>query len=234
MKTKSLVLTTFLLFPLLAGAQSGGFNFYTKAGIDLTSRFETLQIPTEENELFPAPAGSKKNTFSPSIFLETTYNIFPQTELGLGMGYIKRKGFLYQGSIVERGQVETESYKVNRYSSVPLYVTLKQNYALNRNMGLYFKTDLGYSLNKTADTAYRLYQNNIKQFERPIKFKTKDGFYLGLVIGIEYKSLLAELGYYHSNSALSYEQHNPRQRITHSHNSSYNNDALRFSIGFKF
>ncbi|WP_245853289.1 hypothetical protein [Pasteurella oralis] len=128
MKIKSLILITSSLIPAITVAQTSQTNFYVKAGIDLTSRFETLKIHSGFDESYHHFArGSKKNTFSPSIFLETTYNILPQTEVGLGVGYIKRKGFNYYHEY----NLFKEEYKINRYSSIPIYSTFKQNFSLN-------------------------------------------------------------------------------------------------------
>ncbi|MXN88759.1 outer membrane beta-barrel protein [Pasteurella canis] len=234
MKNQTLLLITLSLASVFATAQTNQINFYGKAGVDLTSRFETMKIQAENGSEFPAAAGTKKNTFSPSIFLETTYNVLPQTEIGLGIGYIKRDGFHYSGTFEERpGMFDKETYKINRYSSLPLYFIFKQNYVLNPDTKFYFKSDLGYALNKTKSTWYTSYTNDRKTFEHPIHFKTKDGLYAGLGVGIEYKFLLAELGYYHTNSALTYQSNHRQQKPKDFHNS-YNNDALRLSVGFKF
>ncbi|MFD1805789.1 hypothetical protein ACFSAV_05265 [Pasteurella oralis] len=243
MKNQSLLVTILSLIPVFATAQTGQFNFYGKAGIDLTSRFDAIEIAAfaqdNNNELFTS-SPSKKNTFSASIFLETTYNLLSQTELGFGIGYIKRNGFNYQRIIKDRENVKIrETYKVNRYSSIPLYLTLKQNHSLNQDTKFYFKSDLGYSLNKTPSTVHNEYRldKGINDHPYTINFKTKNGLYLGLGVGIEYKSFLAELGYYHTNSAVTYNNYkkvgvnNPIMEDVHR---SYNNNALRFSIGLKF
>ncbi|WP_249963439.1 hypothetical protein [Histophilus somni] len=237
--------------------RGGNFNFYGKAGIDLTSRFETFKL-TANNDGPPIseiPASSRQNTFSPSIFLETTYNIFPQTEVGLGVGYIKRKGFDHSANWFIFGGGEytpnpadpatantaIETYKVNRYASVPIYVVLKQNIALSQNAKLYFMGNLGYSLNKIEDTKYNYYSDQVSQgnfvlnesLSKPRKMKAKNGLYLGLGVGVEYKSFLAEIGYYHTKSKVTRPNFVEGQGLV-DQTTSYNNDAVRFSIGFKF
>ncbi|STO59906.1 Uncharacterised protein [Canicola haemoglobinophilus] len=254
MKINKLFLTVLSVLPAFAIAQTSGFNFYGKAGIDLTSRFESFQIIGDKDINAPngpyIPTPSKKNTFSPSVFLETTYNVFPKTELGLGIGYIKRKGFKtttiydgnsqgeYQPNVHESTIVGT--YNVNRYSSLPVYLILKQNYPLNQNTNLYFKGNLGYSFNKIRDTQYDHFTDQMQRGTLRKEdgssylsdLKTKNGLYLGLGIGIEYKSFLVELGYYHTNSKITY-QNSTKQGLRYT-STSYNNDALRLSVGFKF
>ncbi|WP_101774944.1 outer membrane beta-barrel protein [Pasteurella oralis] len=233
MKINTLLLTTLSVLPAFAIAQAGQFNFYGKAGIDLTSRFESVEIATIKSPFFNSTIPSKKNTFSPSIFLETTYNILPQTEIGVGMGYIKRKGFNHETSKVymngNNKSVATEKAKINRYSSIPIYLILKQNYPLNQDTALYLKGNLGYSLNKARNTTYTFSLDN-NPYSHPVNVKTKNGLYLGLGAGVEYKSFLAEIGYYHTDSAIKYKFPHDNHNLYES----YNNDALRFSIGFKF
>ncbi|WP_101776439.1 outer membrane beta-barrel protein [Pasteurella oralis] len=240
MKINTLLLTTLSVLPAFAIAQAGQFNFYGKAGIDLTSRFESVEMSTTiRNHFLNSTAiTSKKNTFSPSIFLETTYNILPQTEIGLGMGYIKRKGFNHVASATYRGSSKTETitekFKINRYSSIPVYLAIKQNYPLNQNTTLYFNGNLGYSFNKIRNTTYDIKDSNpTLDYSRAFNLKTKNGLYWGLGMGMEYKSFLVEIGYYHTNSSINIVGiYNGKEYESGYH--SYNNDALRFSIGFKF
>ncbi len=253
----SLVLLSML--PALSHAGGGNFNFYGKAGIDLTSRFETFKL-TANNDGPPIskiPASSRQNTFSPSIFLETTYNIFPQTEVGLGVGYIKRKGFEHSASWFIFGGGDTtyapqvtdpsnastaiESYNIPRYTSLPIYIVLKQNIALSQNTKLYFTGNLGYSINKINDTKYNYYSDQITQgnfvlnegLSKPRKMKAKNGLYLGLGVGVEYKSFLAEIGYYHTKSKVTRPNYVKNIGLV-DQTTPYNNDAIRLTLGFKF
>lgn len=241
MKINTLLLTTLSVLPAFAIAQTGQFNFYGKAGIDLTSRFESVEIaPSIRNHFLNTIAiTSKKNTFSPSIFLESTYNILPQTEIGVGIGYIKRKGFNHVASATHKGinKVETitEKFKINRYSSIPVYLALKQNYPLNPNTTLYFNGNLGYSFNNIRNnTTYDIKDSSpLLSYSRIFNLKTKNGLYLGLGMGIEYKSFLVDIGYYHTNSSINVIGIYNGEKYGSGYHS-YKNDALRFSIGFKF
>lgn len=247
MKINTLLLTTLSVLPAFAIAQTGQFNFYGKAGIDLTSRFESVEIaPSIRNHFLNTTAiTSKKNTFSPSIFLESTYNILPQTEIGVGIGYIKRKGFNHTASATfpntaypnnNATRTVTEKFKINRYSSIPVYLALKQNYPLNPNTKLYFNGNLGYSFNKIRNnTAYDIKDSVpfLISSSRIFNLKAKNGLYLGLGMGIEYKSFLVDIGYYHTNSSINVIGIYNGEKYGSGYHS-YKNDALRFSIGFKF
>ncbi|WP_143432692.1 hypothetical protein [Histophilus somni] len=217
----------------------GNFNFYGKAGIDLTSRFETMRIVLNYNkDVTNLPTSSRQNTFSPSLFLEATYNILPQTEIGLGLGYIKRKGFDHhatwqitpEGNYGIGGDVNViEKYRINRYSSLPIYFTLKQNYAFNANSKFYLKGDIGYSINKIDNTKYIYYTDlDHKTTTTNRNMKARNGLYLGLSIGVEYKSFLADIGYYHAHAKVNYESNGYYSWHP------YNNDAIRLTLGFKF
>ncbi|WP_233121846.1 hypothetical protein [Histophilus somni] len=211
-----------------------------------------MQLRTYLNDDVPSiPASSRQNTFSPSIFFETTYTILPQTEIGLGLGYIKRKGFDHSASwhvhtdgvwVASGDNTAVEYYKINRYSSLPIYFTLKQNYAFNANSKFYLKGDIGYSINKIADTKHKTYTNIVDENvfalheQSPRKMKARNGLYLGLAIGLEYKSFLAEIGYYHTHAAVNYKTKPYKSSMNAGYYAwhSYNNDAIRLTLGFKF
>lgn len=82
--------------------------------------------------------------------------MLPQTELGGGVGFIKRNSFKHisYGIHNETGADvnATEKYQVPRYRSIPLYATLKQNFSFTPNTMLYLKGDLGYAFNRTKST----------------------------------------------------------------------------------
>ncbi|AKO48773.1 hypothetical protein RZ69_07430 [[Haemophilus] ducreyi] len=225
------------------------------------SHFSTFQFGT----LTPI----KNINPSIALSLEATRNIAPNTELGLGIGFIKRNGFNFAKSwLAESYQNQkprpngfgfwlgNEQYKVNRYSSLPIYLTLKQNFKLNghKEINLYIKGDLGYSFNKIKNTYYSLDSKYINAGRSgvpesiffPVNIKAKNGLYYGLAVGAEYKNLLAEIGYYRTHANIVYNgtglyknHYGTYEKLTkdkHTINgkSSYNNDAIRLSVGFKF
>lgn len=134
-----------------AMALNNNFNVYGKVGVDLVSRFDTV-----DPSIYHFSVPHKRNTFSLSAFLELTYNVLPQTELGGGVGFIKRNSFKHisYGIHNETGADvnATEKYQVPRYRSIPLYATLKQNFSFTPNTMLYLKGDLGYAFNRTKST----------------------------------------------------------------------------------
>ncbi len=60
----------------------------------------------------------------------------------------------------------------------------------------------------------------------------KDGAYYGISLGLEYYNFLAEVGYYHTSSRISFAS-SPQKTVAYKQ-VSYNNDAIRLSIGYKF
>lgn len=64
--------------------------------------------------------------------------------------------------------------------------------------------------------------------------KVKNGLYLGLGLGIEYKAFLAEIGYYHTKSKVTRKNYNYEIRNSIYESTSYNNDAIRLTLGVKF
>ncbi|SPY34263.1 hypothetical protein K7G92_001703 [Pasteurella canis] len=235
---KKILLGTFILAATSSAlALDNNVNLYGKVGVDLISRFETV-----DPSVYHFSVPHKRNTFSPSAFLELTYNVLPQTELGGGVGFIKRNSFNHvsYGIHNETGaNVDaTEKYQVPRYRSIPLYVTLKQNFAFTPNTTLYLKGDLGYAFNKTKSTAlnaifYNYTGNGKDHIEKTnINMSAKDGAYYGISLGLEYDNFLAEVGYYHTSSRISFAS-SPQKSVPYKE-VSYNNDALRLSIGYKF
>ncbi|AKO46144.1 hypothetical protein RZ67_07395 [[Haemophilus] ducreyi] len=210
-----------------------------------------------------ALAQSKNLNPSIALSLEATGKIAPNTELGLGVGFIKRKNFNFaktwratsydnQAETPNGSWLGNEKYKINRYTSLPIYLILKQNFRLNDEMRLYVKGDLGYSFNKIKNTHYTLHTEIINNSDlpkeytnTPIDMNAKNGSYYSLSVGAEYKHFLAEIGYYRTNVSLFYKGHgkfidpsfpqaDSRRDYNINKTSSYSNNAIRLSIGFKF
>lgn len=227
-------LAAFLFFSAVGAnaALSDNLNLYAKVGVDLSSRFETLD-PSN----YHFSTAHKRNTFSPSAFLELTYNVQPETEFGIGVGFIKRNGFNHDSS----GKYDPngysydikESYKLYRYNSVPVYATLKQNFKLGDNTNFYIKGDFGYSYNRTKDiTTYSLEDSSHPE-NIPMKMEISNGHYYGVGIGVEYHSFLAEIGYWHTSARMQYGSADGG-KLLNPKETSYNNDAVRLSLGYRF
>ncbi|AAP95705.1 hypothetical protein A6046_01535 [[Haemophilus] ducreyi] len=267
MKIKPLVLAISAM-PVLATASVGDINLYTKVGTDISSRFESFKISHLAKSAMP----KNHSKSSINLFLESTYSLTDNTEVGLGIGYVKRKGQNHVGQqeflrnaweVLNRDQsngadihkidkvIVKEEYKVNRYSSIPLYVTLKQNFPLIQGIDLYLKGDMGYAFNKSKSTAYHFLStligkdiqspNGKERFDALVKTKLNHGLYYGIALGVQYKNLLAEVGYYHTNAKIAYNL-NKLSLLTKTlellpplpQKTSYKNDAIRLSVGFRF
>jgi len=228
-------LAAFLLFSATeaTAAFSDNLNLYTKVGVDLSSRFETL-----DPSAYHFSTAHKRNTFSPSAFLELTYNVLPQTEFGVGTGFIKRNGFKHNshGKYNATGYVDDlkESYKLYRYNSVPIYALLKQNFKLGDNTKFYIKGDFGWSYNRTKDTVLHLDILQSRRLEKtPMKMSVNNGHYYGVGIGVEHHNFLVEIGYWHTSARMRYASTDKYKTILPKE-VSYNNDAVRLSIGYRF
>ncbi|AKO45238.1 outer membrane beta-barrel protein [[Haemophilus] ducreyi] len=268
MKIGSLVLALSAM-PVLATASVGDINLYTKVGTDISSRFEAFKISHLAKSALPTNRGKP----SLNLFLEPTYSLTDTTEVGLGIGYVNRKGQNYVGQqeflrnaweVLNRDQsngadihkidkvIVKEEYKVNRYSSIPLYVTLKQNFPLIHGVQLYLKGDVGFAFNKSKDTAYHFLStligkdiqspNGKERFDALVKTKLNHGLYYGIALGAQYKNLLAEVGYYRTDAKIAYNL-NKLSLLTQTlellptlqqKKTSYKNDAIRLSVGFRF
>ncbi|MFD1805917.1 outer membrane beta-barrel protein [Pasteurella oralis] len=222
-----------------AMALANNLNLYGKVGADFVSKFESI---SPSIYLFSAPS---KNTVSPNLFLELTYNVTPEIEFGVGSGYIRRKSYNYvqygktpQNFSGQIHELDIKEYsKVNRYSSIPLYLIGKYNFNIQPNLAFYIKGDLGYSFNKLKATTHH-YKTDVdilgngqysKDANSYMQTSVTNGHYYGIGIGTEYKNLLAEIAYHHTSARLKY--HTFALRLQ---NVSYDNDAVRFSIGYKF
>ncbi|MGC6406795.1 hypothetical protein ACNO7K_10220 [Bisgaard Taxon 45] len=215
-------------------ALNNNFNVYGKVGADLVSRFDTIAITRNATQ---APKNTAR--FSPSLFAEITYNVTPKTEVGLGLGYIHRKG---SNHIIKQKTDNgnnalidvIEEYPVNRYHSIPLYFLVKHNFYSQSALQSYLKFDFGYAFNKTK-SAINLTEstdfagdNNYITEKHHISLNVENGNYYGIGFGVEYKNILAEITYSHTDARLTYSSKLIRGK------SEYKNDALRFSVGYRF
>lgn len=229
-------LAAFLLFSATeaTAAFSDNLNLYTKVGIDLSSRFETL-----DPSRFHYGTAHKRNTFSPSAFLELTYNVLPQTEFGVGTGFIKRNGFKHKANGIndqrnQRALYGEESYQLYRYNSIPVYAILKQNFVLSEQTKFYIKGDFGWSYNRTKDTELHhtiLQDKNLQKI--PVKMESTNGYYYGVGVGMEHHNFLAEIGYWHTSARMRYVSNSVVTFVPYKE-VSYNNDAVRLSLGYRF
>lgn len=217
-----------------AMALNNNFNVYGKVGVDLVSRFDTIAITRHDTQ---APKNTAR--FSPSLFAEITYNATPKTEVGLGLGYIHRKSSHHiikqktdngNGALID----VIEEYPVNRYNSIPLYFLVKHNFYSQSDLRSYLKVDFGYAFNKTKSTLNLTEStdaagdNNYSTEKHNISLNVENGNYYGIGFGVEYKNILAEIAYTHTDSRLTYSSKLIRGE------SEYKNDALRFSVGYRF
>lgn len=239
---KKIILGVLVLTATNAMALSNNVNLYGKVGVDVVSKFETISPSVHK---FNAPS---KNKVAPGVFLEATYSIVPELEVGVGVGYIKRKSYNYSHlkSIIDDDNHGGVAYnvplieysKVNRYSSIPLYFVGKFNLNLKPDLLVYLQGDFGYSFNKVKSTNHRYlaYEENpaqpgtfVKSRDSIIHTDVTNGKYYGVGVGVEYKNIQLGISYHHSKARLQY--HTRGLALT---NDSYQNDALRLSLGYKF
>lgn len=82
---------------------------------------------------------------------------------------------------------------------------------------LYLKGDLGYAFNRTKSTTLNVilhdYTGNGQDYieKTNINMSAKDGAYYGISLGLEYYNFLAEVGYYHTSSRISFAS-SPQKR----------------------
>lgn len=239
-KMKKIILGVLVLTATNAMALSNNVNLYGKVGVDVVSKFETISPSVHK---FNAPS---KNKVAPGVFLEATYSIVPELEVGVGVGYIKRKSYNYSHlkSIIDDDNYGGAAYnvplieysKVNRYSSIPLYFVGKFNLNLKPDLLVYLQGDFGYSFNKVKSThRYVTYEDFFdngmfrKNRDNIIHTDVTNGKYYGVGVGVEYKNIQLGISYHHSKARLQY--HTRGLALT---NDSYQNDALRLSLGYKF
>ena len=143
--------------------------------------------------------------------VEYMKEVVPNFKLGLGTGYqinAKVEGKRNETEYYVSPGVEYESKtgfedKVY-YDSIPLYVTGKYEFPINKDFTAYAKVNVGYSFNLKKDDAVwtdsakheindadnQLYSNS-KTYSTDVK----DGFYYALGGGVKYKSFFADLMY---------------------------------------
>lgn len=204
-----------LLISLSTVASAQNINLYGKFGFDFNSRYSNTSEIDEEDGLEMGLGFPKKGKNSLGIFLEATKNITPNFELGIGLGYIDRKGSnteILTGKSTEEinGKTNTyytyDKYKAPRYNSFPLYITAKYNFNVESNLRPYIKFDLGYSINKIKSSinAQSIEYKDVPKVEEEYKIglKAKNGLYTGIGAGLEYNNFLVELAYIHTNAKI--------------------------------
>ncbi|MCI7342726.1 MAG: outer membrane beta-barrel protein [Fusobacterium necrophorum] len=224
---KKFLLTLLALSSTTAMAET---HLYGKFASDLVVKYSSVK--EEGKTTFASDRGR-----GAGIFLEATKDIVPNTELGLGIGYIRRSNGKHVNHEYERSVfiekddeiiVETtERYNSPRYASVPLYLVGKYNFDLGMNLKPYIKADLGYSLNHANEkiTKEAGFKANPKvKSQETIKAKVKNGIYAGVAIGAEYNNFLTELSYHYTEAKISLEGKSHK----------YNNNSFSFAVGYKF
>ncbi|MDO4690068.1 MAG: outer membrane beta-barrel protein [Fusobacterium sp.] len=213
---KKLLLSLFVV-SAISSLAAGDFNVYGKFGVDLNSKFS--KIKDEDGTSLPLPTKAKSGY---SFFLEGTTVVAPNTEFGVGIGYITRKGknFSYYDDFFTPAR--RISGRMPSYNSIPLYLTAKYNF----NTGIfnpYIKFDLGYSFNKL---------NNENEYDGKSKVsydidlsKATNGLYTGLSVGVEYNNFLTELSYVYTKAKLKWQDGD---------SSKWDNKTIRLSVGYKF
>lgn len=192
------------------------WNFYTKVGGDVYSRFDKL-----DNGFV-----GKKGKFAPSVFLEGTKNISSVFELGAGIGYIGRAPYdvdYNDGKFTYKG-------KFPRYNSVPLYLIAKYNFLTDTNLKPYIKADLGWSFNTRKSLDITITENATGQkahLDKEWSLNIKNGVYASIGFGLEYNNFIGELSYVHTGAKI-------YSNFDKNDTTKYRNNAVRLSIGYKF
>lgn len=245
---KKILMLPIFLFSISVFATEN-INIYGKLGLDIHSRFSNTSDIDPEDGFEYGLGYPKKGKIGYGLFLEATKNMTSKLELGLGVGYIQRKGTNashLSGDSYSHGIGPTQVgkthdyYKAERYSSFPLYMTLKYNFDVESDFKPYIKADLGYSFNKIKSSM------NVKQIEYingvqnsedqySVGLKVKNGLYTGIGVGVEYNNFLAELSYVHTSAKLN-ATYTGSDFSTGSETRTYkqNNSAVRLLIGYKF
>lgn len=226
MKKILLFLTAILSINAIA-ADKGDYNFYTKFGLDVHSRFTAIK--DEDGEIY-----GKKGKLGVNFALEATKNITPDFELGLGLAYTKRKSTNESFRDEDSDSTYKLSAKFPRYSSIPLYLVTKYNFNIDSDIKPYIKANLGYSFNKSKNLTLHVEETNkvtgaVTHVDEKTKLKAKNGLYAEFGVGAEYNNLLVELSYVHTSSKLDYTDEDGdkwKDKI--------NNKSVRLSVGYKF
>lgn len=190
------------LFALSCVSMAAETNLYLRAGADLNGKFDTV---SEE--------GVKANKedaddFAWEIAVEATKEVYKNFELGLGLAYQKHGD--PKGSNVHEVYGENEwddtSFEMPGYTSVPLYVVAKYNFAPINNFVPYVKANLGYSFNsedgdlKAQGVINELDENNpdvvkSEAWAGEVDVKVENGLYYGIGAGFEYNNFTMDLMY---------------------------------------
>lgn len=200
---KKLLIGLFALTTAVSFAQAN-VNTYVKLGVDVHSKFKY----DEEEVNFPKKAKGY------ALFLENTYNLNENVELGLGLGLIARKS--KKVNLVDEDG-DAWKGKAPSYNSIPLYLIGKFNLNTNSAFKPYLKADLGYSFNRMKYT--------IEIGDEKETAKAVGGLYAGIGFGAEYNNFVADLSYVHTAGKYKWDE-GEKEKVK--------NRAVRLSVGYKF
>ena len=175
------------LFALSCVSLAAETNLYLRAGGDIWGEFDVIK----DSEFPDDPDMNDKDTddFGWEIMFEATKEIYPNLELGFGIGYQDH------GKPKSHTYVDPEytiEFEMPDYTSIPLYMTAKYNFNSINNFTPYLKANLGYSFNDNdGDIDYYDTQDG----KGKIKFEVDDGLYCGIGGGFEYNNFIVDLMY---------------------------------------
>lgn len=179
------------LFALSAVTMAAETNLYFRAGADLNGEFDVVQ--EEELKVNKEDA----DDFAWEIAVEATREVYPKIELGFGIAYQdhgapKKMNYYYTYD----SDVFCDEFKMEGYTSIPLYAVAKYNFDAINNFTPYIKANLGYSFNdENGDLKYNEYMNSKVTYTEKYDVNIKNGLYYGIGAGFEYNNFTMDLMY---------------------------------------
>lgn len=209
---KKILLALFAITSITAAAE---VHVYGKVGADIYSRYN--KIETAQSQL--STSGKARGY---SLMLEATKDFTPNTEVGVGLGYIRR--------ISKRAG---KPLKTPSYDTIPLYATAKYNIDGNGTWKPYVKADLGIAFNDSSSTLeFDWYGVKAGKSDLDVGH----GVYAGVGVGAEYNNFVADLSYHITTAKAkgSYEGTIDNNTTVKGEFNYYNNHAITLAVGYKF
>ncbi|MCJ8342556.1 MAG: outer membrane beta-barrel protein [Cetobacterium sp.] len=195
-------------------------HIYFRVGGDIASRYSKYNVKGR-SESFKFSNGKTKG-LGYEIAIEGTQNITDSLELGVGIayqGHNKNKDFTFEDA------GESNTVKMAKYDSLPIYFTGKYNFKTESSWNPYIKANLGYAFNLNADKT-KFTDNTGTQ---SIKTKVKNGLYTGIGAGVQYNNYLVDI-MYQTNFAKAYLSDS---QDGNSSKSKLNYSRVTLSVGYK-
>lgn len=214
--------------PVVPVVVAPAWNFYLRGGADVWSTYNDISFDDFNHDF---SLGKKTKGLGWEAGLEMTRGFWLEhLELGLGVAFQRHARFKSKdGDYLLDGIGYGYDSDLDRFDSVPIYLTAKYNFLpWDNGWTPYLKADAGYSINRNNGGSIKKSIDNAGAVTYlDFDTKIKDGAYMGAGFGIQYGDWLADLMYKVNTGKI-------EGRDEFSWDESIRYSRVTLSVGYKF